>query len=155
MTGQIGSRDHRDGVLPEAEHQPISSTPWSRAPSALLGNFDFILSSLFLLVPLYLFNPPPQSSLPYYLQRFSSLDRLSLYYLSSFFLYSQNVCSCCFLRHRQGGQRRMVFPSQLCVIYTTRPDQPLQQQNTVWRKKESQMLIVRVSIASQQGLLPR
>lgn len=59
MTGQIGSRDHRDWVLPEAERQPISSTPWSRAPSALLDNFDFILSSLFLLVPLYLFNPPP------------------------------------------------------------------------------------------------
>lgn len=36
----------------------------------------------------------------------------------SYLFYLQNVCSCCFLRHLQGGQRRMLFePLPVVVIF--------------------------------------
>lgn len=60
--GQRGSRDHRDGVLPGPGGHRIRGPPWSRAPSAVLGKFDFILAFLFSF-----------SSLPSYILNLSSL----------------------------------------------------------------------------------
>ena len=76
---------------------------------------------LLLLLLLLSLSPSP-SLLPYFpslLLLFHYLLKLLPTVLSFRFLIIQNVCSCCFLWHRQGGQRRMPFlPSNLCVLFT-------------------------------------
>ena len=85
------------GAIPVAPHRCC----WATSPHLLLPS------------PFHLFYTPSpltttSGSLSPCLRRESTVPLLHL----------QNVCSCCFLRHLQGGQRRMLFePCPVVVIF--------------------------------------
>ena len=105
-TGTGFCRDPR-GSQSEARPGPV---PHRRCWTTSTSSLRSFHPSLFL----FPFSIHPQSFLLYFFRQIR-LARLLPRPHSS--LDSQNVWSCCFLRHRQGVQRRMLFPSQPCVIF--------------------------------------